>query len=171
MKPKRKTKTALKAKALKTIKLIPLLLAALLVFTAACGTSSNTGAPHLETGPGPAVMPAGNNEGNNGADAQEIGNGAKVFRFEAVDGDGNLTAWNVHTDKMTVGDALVEVGLIEGTQFDFGLMVDYVNGIRADFMEDGAYWALFIGDDMAMVGVDAVDIEEGKTYAFIYTEA
>lgn len=108
---------------------------------------------------------------NDLAAAQDIGQGATVFNFQMFDGEGNVLSWNVHTDETTVGAALVEVGLIEGETSDFGLMVSHVNGIRADFVEDDAYWAFFVDDDFAMVGVDATDIEEGVTYKFIYTPA
>jgi len=47
----------------------------------------------------------------------------------------------------------------------------YVNGIRADFVEDEAWWALYIDDEMAMAGVNDIDIENGVTYKFIYTPA
>jgi len=101
----------------------------------------------------------------------DIGQGATMFIFEVIDDNDDKTIWNVHTDDATVGAALLDVGLIEGAMFDFGLMVSHVNGIRADFVEDGAYWAFYIDGEMAMAGVDTTDIEEGVTYSFIYTEA
>jgi len=132
------------------------LLITMLVLLAACGAEA----------PATTATP-----GNDLATAQDIGEGSKRFSFQMFDGEGNVLSWNVHTDETTVGAALVEVGLIEGEVSDFGLMVSHVNGIRADFVEDDAYWAFYIDDDFAMVGVDATDIEEGVTYKFIYTEA
>ena len=108
---------------------------------------------------------------NDLAGAQDIGDGTTVFNFQMFDGEGNVLSWNVHTDETTVGAALFKVGLIEGETSEFGLMVSHVNGIRADFVEDGAYWAFYIDDDFAMAGVDSTDIEEGLIYKFIYTEA
>ena len=102
---------------------------------------------------------------------QSIGSGSTTFQFNMVDGDGEIHAWNVSTNESTVGAALLGVGLIEGTTSDFGLMVSHVNGIRADFMEDDAWWAFYIGDEMAMAGVDATEIENGVVYAFVYTPA
>ncbi|MCL2662610.1 MAG: DUF4430 domain-containing protein [Oscillospiraceae bacterium] len=104
-------------------------------------------------------------------DAQRIGEGAIAFIFEVTDSDGNVSIWNVHTDETTVGAALVGVGLIEGEMSDFGLMVSHVNGLRADFVEDDAWWAFYVNGEMAMVGVDSTDIEEGASYAFVYTPA
>jgi hypothetical protein len=94
------------------------------------------------------------------------GEGATVFYFNVVDKDGNETKFEIHTDKTVVGDALQELGLIEGEQGDYGLYVKKVNGITADYNVDGTYWAFYIGDDYGMTGVDMTDIEPGATYAF-----
>ena len=135
--------------------IVILLLAVTLLFAAACDSQSNT--------------PDANATGRSGA--QTIGEGATTFIFEVTDGDGNVSVWNVHTNESTVGDALTGVGLIHGDVSDFGLMVTHVNGIRADFTEDGAWWAFYVDGEMAMVGVDSTDIEEGAVYAFVYTPA
>lgn len=94
------------------------------------------------------------------------GEGATVFYFNVVDKDGKETKFEIHTDKTTVGDALQELGLIEGEQGDYGLYVKKVNGITADYDVDGTYWAFYIGDDYGMTGVDMTDVEAGATYAF-----
>ena len=94
------------------------------------------------------------------------GEGATVFYFNVVDKDGNQTKFEIHTDKTVVGEALMELGLIEGEQGDYGLYVKKVNGITADYDTDGTYWAFYIGDDYGMTGVDMTTIEAGATYAF-----
>ena len=94
------------------------------------------------------------------------GEGATVFYFNVVDKDGNETKFEIHTDKTIVGEALLELGLIEGEQGDYGLYVKKVNGITADYNVDGTYWAFYEGDDYAMTGVDLTEIRAGATYAF-----
>lgn len=94
------------------------------------------------------------------------GEGATVFYFNVVDKDGKETKFEIHTDKTTVGEALLELGLIEGDMGDYGLYVKKVNGITADYEVDGTYWAFYIGDDYGMTGVDMTNIEPGTTYAF-----
>jgi len=103
--------------------------------------------------------------------AQDIGSGDTVFIFEVTDDEGNVSSWNVHTNQATVGGALVEAGLVSGDESAFGLMVTHVDGLRADFEEDGAFWAFYIDGEMAMEGVDATYIEDGVVYAFVYTPA
>jgi len=145
---------------MKTKTIVILLLAIMLVFAAACDSADSS--PGQQ--PDANLIDAPSN-------AQSIGEGATAFIFEVTDGDGNVSVWNVRTNETTVGDALVGVGLIEGDLSDFGLMVTHVNGLRADFTEDGAWWAFYIDGEMAMVGVDSTDIEEGASYAFVYTPA
>ncbi len=94
------------------------------------------------------------------------GEGATVFYFNVVDKDGNETKFEIHTDKTTVGDALLELGLIEGDPGDYGLYVKKVNGITAEYEVDGTYWAFYVGDEYGMTGVDLTNIEAGATYAF-----
>ena len=65
-----------------------------------------------------------------------------------------------------MGDALLELGLIEGEEGAYGLYVKKVNGITADYDTDQTYWAFYINGEMAMTGVDATDVEAGATYSF-----
>ena len=95
-----------------------------------------------------------------------LGEGATVFAFVVVDGEGNETAFEIHTDKTIVGEALLELELIEGEAGDFGLYVKTVNGITADYDVDQTYWAFYVDGEYAMTGVDVTEIEEGVTYSF-----
>ena len=99
----------------------------------------------------------------------DIGQGSKSFRFEVTDDNEAVSVWNVQTDEITVGEALLEVGLIEGDLSDFGMYVTAVNGLVADYSVNQAWWAFYIDGVMAMAGVDSTDIESGKVYAFVYT--
>ena len=68
--------------------------------------------------------------------------------------------------KTTVGDALVELGMIEGEESEYGLYVKTVNGVTADYDKDGVYWAFYIDGEYASSGVDSTEITEGSTYSF-----
>ncbi|MCL2035887.1 MAG: DUF4430 domain-containing protein [Oscillospiraceae bacterium] len=111
-------------------------------------------------------------------------NAAKaVFRFELTAEDDssqnshsveiigdNIMEFTVKTNEKTVGAALLERGLIEGTVGEYGLLVTVVADISADYTKDKAYWAFYIDDEYATVGADSTEIEEGVVYAFIYTK-
>ena len=100
--------------------------------------------------------------------AQEIilGEGSVKFTFIVVDADGNETNFVVSTDKETVGDALLELNLIEGEEGDYGLYVKTVNGITADYDTDHTYWAFYVNGEYSNTGVDSTPVNEGDTYEF-----
>lgn len=97
---------------------------------------------------------------------EQVEEGEKTFTFEVVTLAGETSSFTVTTEKETVGDALLEDGLIEGEQGPYGLYVKTVNGITADYDVDGTYWAFYVGGEYAMTGVDQTPVEDGATYAF-----
>ena len=100
------------------------------------------------------------------SDAIVKGEGATVFTFTVTDAEGKEKAYEIHTDKTMVGDALLELGLIAGDPGDYGLYVKTVDGITVDFAVDGKYWAFYVNGEYAMSGVDTTEIEAGATYSF-----
>ena len=99
-------------------------------------------------------------------DATVLGEGATVFTFVVVDSEGNEKTFEIHTDKTTVGEALLELGLIEGEDGPYGLYVKSVNGNTLDYNKDGMYWSFYINDEYAMTGVDVTPITENEIYSF-----
>ncbi len=100
------------------------------------------------------------------ADGGAVGEGSTQFDFTVTDQDGVETQFEVHTDKTIVGEALQELGLIDGDESEYGLFVKTVNGITADYDVDGVYWAFYINGEYAQEGVDSTEIKEGDSYAF-----
>lgn len=103
-------------------------------------------------------------------EVQDIGEGETSFSFYVADQEGKETLWEVHTDQETVGAALLEAGLIEGEESQYGLYVKTVNGITADPDSGKDYWAFYVDGEYAVTGVDSTAIEPGKTYGFVYTK-
>ena len=97
-------------------------------------------------------------------DGEVLGTGDTVFPLSVVDADGNEIQAEIHTDKETVGEALKELDVIAGEESATGLYVKVVNGIRADYDEDGTYWAFYINGSYAQTGVDSTPITEGDSY-------
>ena len=95
-----------------------------------------------------------------------LGDGSVKFTFVVVDADGNETDFEIHTDKETVGEALLEQNLIEGDDSEYGLYVKTVNGLTVDYDTDKAYWAFYVNGEYATAGVDSTQVNEGDTYAF-----
>ena len=99
------------------------------------------------------------------ADGATVGKGATAFTVEVAQLDGTSITFTVNTDKATVGEALLELGIVAGDDTEYGLYVKTVNGVTLDYDTDGAYWAFYINGEYAMTGVDATNIEAGATYA------
>ena len=98
--------------------------------------------------------------------SNELGEGSLQFTFEVVDGEGNTTNFVINTDKKTVGEALLDNGLIAGEDSEYGLYVKTVNGVTADYDVDQTYWAFYIDGEYASTGVDQTDVAAGSTYSF-----
>ena len=130
------------------------LIAAIALTAFGCDTADQSEAPDTTVDGAETVAPT------------VMGEGATVFYFNVVDKDGNETKFEIHTDKTMVGEALLELGLIEGEQGDYGLYVKKVNGITADYETDGTYWAFYEGNSYGITGVDLTEIKPGATYAF-----
>lgn len=94
-----------------------------------------------------------------------LGEGKTMIHFIVVDKDGNETRFEIHTDKETVGDALLEQNLIAGDESEYGLYVKQVNGITADYDVDKSYWAFYVDGEYATAGVDSTPVREGETYS------
>lgn len=92
------------------------------------------------------------------------------FTFVVKDLEGNESTFNITTDKATVGEALLDEGLISGKDSEYGLYVTAVNGITADWDKDQTYWAFYIDGEYAMTGVDATEVTAGATYSFVLTK-
>ncbi len=95
-----------------------------------------------------------------------LGEGATKFTFTVTDTEGKETAYQINTDKKTVGEALMELKLIAGEESEYGLFVKMVDGITVDYDKDGKYWAFYVDGEYAMAGVDVTEITEGATYSF-----
>ena len=91
--------------------------------------------------------------------------GPKVsFTLVIVDDQGNETTQTIETTRTKVGDALLDEGLIEGEETEYGMFISRVDGIYADYNETGTYWSFYIEGEYAMTGVDQTDIVDGATY-------
>lgn len=159
-------------KKLLSVILCTVLIAATALFAIGCSNEGNEN-PETPKTEDVGKTDAGNEEddapatGDTTSDGvTEIGEGERSFSFTVVELDGKETKFLVKTNKQKVGDALLEVKLIEGEAGPYGLYVKKVNGIVADYDKDKTYWGFYVDGDYAMTGVDMTDIEEGKTYTF-----
>jgi len=99
----------------------------------------------------------------------ELGQGSKTLYVE-VQAEDKAVTFTVHTDKDTVGEALLEHELIAGEQGPYGLYVKVVNGITADYNIDQSYWSFCKNTEAMMTGVDGEVFSDGARYELVYTK-
>ena len=99
--------------------------------------------------------------------------GMKNVSIEVIMADETSTVYEVATDGEYLIDAMEDAeGLtFEGEEGIYGLSVSTVNGVRADYTLDGAYWAFYVGGEYCNYGVSEQPIEDGDNFSIVYTVA
>ena len=103
-----------------------------------------------------------------------------AFRPQGTPGDKNITVVVVHKDgsentfhyntsEEFLAPVLVENGLVQGQEDQYGLYIHYADGERAVWELDGAWWGLYVGDEQSMVGASSQPIEDGGVYKLVYS--
>ncbi len=99
--------------------------------------------------------------------------GSKNIIIEVKDSEGNVTTYEVTTDAEFLRQAMDEAeGLTyEGTDSEYGMMVEVVNGEQAIYAEDNAYWAFYVNGEYGNYGIDSQPVTDGDTYSIVYEVA
>jgi len=95
--------------------------------------------------------------------------GEKTFTVKVVHADRSEKTFSYRCSDEYLGDTLLREGLIKGEKGAYGIYITEVNGERAVYEKDKAYWALFINGEYAVSGIDATPIENGAQYTLAYT--
>lgn len=95
--------------------------------------------------------------------------GQKSIVVTVVHSDGSEKDFSIKTTQEYVGRAMVEAGICEDNQDQYGLYLEVLDGERAVWAENGAYWAFYVGDEYAVAGLDQTPITDGATYKLVYT--
>ncbi len=97
--------------------------------------------------------------------------GSKEISIEVVDDKAASRIYRTRTDAEYLRQALEETkGLaIKGTESAYGLMVEAVNGLTADYNANGAYWAFYLNGEYCQYGIDKQPVEDGQAYRIVYT--
>ena len=99
----------------------------------------------------------------------EANEGSKKITVTVVHSDGTAKDFTHKTDMESLGRAIVEMGLVEDNQGPYGLYMEVVDGERAVWETDQAYWSIMIGEEYAVTGADEIMIEDGGVYSLVYT--
>ena len=90
------------------------------------------------------------------------------FTVIVVHADGTEKTFNYETTGGNLGPVLVEKGLI--VESDSPGLYNTVDGVTADWNVDQSYWSFYIGDEMAMFGMDDAVIHDGDVFKLVYTK-
>jgi len=94
----------------------------------------------------------------------------KSFTLVVTHKDGTSKTMNLKSDAKFLGEFLQAEGIIVAAQGQGkDGMFDIVDGEKAVFEEDGAYWGFYVGEEYATLGIYQTPIEDGKTYKLTYT--
>jgi len=114
--------------------------------------------------PAPAqTVPAANGE-------TATTNGAgKTFTVTVIHKDQSEKTFTYTSNEEFVGTVLKAEGLIKGNDGPYGLEITEVDGEQAIYATDGAYWAVYVGEEYAMTGIDTTPITPNGQYKLVYT--
>ena len=96
---------------------------------------------------------------------------AAKFTVIVVHADGTSKEFTYETHEEFVGPVLEEAGLIKGNAGPYGMEITEVDGEKAVYNEDKAYWAVYEGEEYAMQGIDTTPVKDGGVYKLVYTGA
>lgn len=98
--------------------------------------------------------------------------GSKEITIEVIDSAEESTMYELNTDAEFLQQAMEEADGLEfsGTESEYGLMVDTVNGEVASFEKDGAYWSFYVNDEYCNYGVAEQPVEDGDAFKIAYTK-
>ena len=103
--------------------------------------------------------------------------GSKNIVVEVTGKSGATEEYKLSTDAEYLRRAMDE--LVEqksgfsydGVDDEFGIMIEYINGERASYTEDNAYWALYVNGEYGQNGCDTQPVTDGDVYSWKYEEA
>ena len=98
-----------------------------------------------------------------------LGEGVNTILVEVEMEEKSIT-FTIASDKTILGDILMDHELLEGEMGPYGLYIKSVNGVRADYDKDKAYWGIYKDGEYLMSGVDSTEVSDGDHYELVYTK-
>lgn len=98
-------------------------------------------------------------------------NREKTITVTVIDDKGKSTVFTITTNSPNLRGALEQEELVEGDESEYGLYVKVVNGVRADYDTDGAWWGFYKDGVMLPSGIDDTVIADGDKYEIKYEKA
>ncbi len=99
--------------------------------------------------------------------------GSKAIVIEVVNKNQETTTYALKTDAEYLRQAMEEADGLTflGEEGPYGMSISTVNGERADYTLDGAYWSFYVNDEYCNYGIDTQPVLDGDTFVIVYTLA
>ena len=96
--------------------------------------------------------------------------GSKSITIEVVNSAQESKVYELKTDAEYLRQAMEEAQGLEfdGTESEFGLTLETVNGEDTDF-NNGSYWGIFVNGEYGMCGIDSQPVYDGDAFRLEYT--
>ena len=99
--------------------------------------------------------------------------GTKAYTFVVVDDKGASKEYTGKTDTQFLKGLMDELKAkgdftYEGTDGEYGLYIDSVNGLKADYNVDKAYWAIYVNGEYGQLGADTQPVNDGDSFKLAY---
>ena len=102
--------------------------------------------------------------------APQAADGAKTITIAVTDNQNTTTGYETTTDAQYLRQAMEDTKdlTFQGTEGQYGLMLDTINGLTADWEQDQAWWSIYVNDALANYGIDSQPIADGDVIQFQY---
>ncbi len=96
--------------------------------------------------------------------------GEKDINVTIVYEDKSEKKFEISTDAENLGQALFEKGLVTEDEYKAGYY-QHIDGVRADYTLDKAWWCVTKGGEMTTVGANDLPIADGDSFEITHTPA
>ena len=93
--------------------------------------------------------------------------GEKTFTLTVVHSEGSKD-FTISTEEEYLAPALMAEGIINNEGVETGMYFT-VDGETASWEENQSYWAIYVGEEYATVGMNDLPVEDGGVYKLEYT--
>ncbi len=100
----------------------------------------------------------------------QVQQGEKNITVTVVYEDKTQKEFEITTDAENLGDALLEEKLVTEEEHKTGFY-NTINGVRADYTLDKAWWCFTKGGEMTTVGANDLTIADGDSFEITHTPA
>jgi hypothetical protein len=138
---------------MKTKRIVALFVAVVMLVSLCCGC-------------GKAATSSEPSSGTNVSEQVQLNKITVTIKFK----DGEEKKLELETDKKFLGEVLFEQKLVNEEEYKTGFY-SYIDGVRADYNEDKAWWCVYENGESAMVGINEIVVDNGDEFQIVHTPA